>query len=154
MAINETTTVYGNSIDIPASKSATGKVDKVYGFHFPLGAEQGGGFFAKSSGKELVVNNLKQLFGTDKGERLMLSDFGVSLKRFLFEPLDEITIADIKREVVNAIHKWEPRVDIIDLHVRHVEEYGLEGLQAISIGLTAQVGTDPDSRVHVPIRIG
>ena len=154
MAINETTTVYGNSIDIPASKSATGKVNKVYGFSFPLGREQGRGFFAKSSGKELVVNNLKQLFGTDKGERLMLSDFGVSLKRFLFEPLDEITIADIKREVVNAIHKWEPRVDIIDLHVRHVEEYGLEGLQAISIGLTAQIGTDPNSVVHVPIRIG
>ena len=154
MAINETTTVYGNSIDTPASKASAGKIEKVYGFHFPLGAEQGGGFFAKSSGKELVVNNLNQLFGTEKGERLMLSDFGISLKKFLFEPLDEITIANINREVVNAIHKWEPRVGIIDLHVNHVEEYGLEGLQAIRIMLTAQIGTDPNSRVHVPIRIG
>tara|TARA_R110000824_G_scaffold62437_3_gene165363 strand:- start:4315 stop:4776 length:462 start_codon:yes stop_codon:yes gene_type:complete len=139
MAINETITVYGNEVNIPSKRAAASKVNKSYGFDYPTGKREGGGYFAKSSGGSLIVNNIKQLFGTGKGERLMLPSYGVSLQRFLFEPLDEITVGNIEREVRDAVSKWEPRVDLINLKVYNTNDYTLKGLQAIAIILSIRI---------------
>tara|TARA_R110002051_G_scaffold321116_2_gene407924 strand:- start:8593 stop:9057 length:465 start_codon:yes stop_codon:yes gene_type:complete len=153
MAINETITVYGNDVDVPAKRAVGGKVSKSYGFDYPTGRKEGGGYFAKSSGKSLIVNNIQQLFGTDKGERLMMAGYGVSLKRFLFEPLDDITIGNIDREVRDAISTWEPRLEIVNLVVYHVNDYTLEGLQAIAIMLTIRIKDGENSQFNIQVRI-
>jgi len=154
MAINETITVYGNDIDIPAKRSVEGKTSKSYGFNHPMGESTGGGYFPRSSGRKLILNNLRQLLGTGKGERVKMPTYGVSLQRFLFEPLDEITVGNIEREVRDAVSKWEGRVEVTNVRVYHLNDYTLEGLQAIAAIVTVRVKDTVDSQINVPVRIG
>ena len=43
-------------------------------------------YFGNATGQELLKNNLQQLIKTEKGERVMLPDYGLALKKYVFEP--------------------------------------------------------------------
>ncbi len=68
------------------------------------------GLFRDAKDVELIEGNILQILGTRKGERVMLPLFGSRVMDFIFEPLDHITCALIRFEVIEAIRLWEPRV--------------------------------------------
>ncbi len=68
------------------------------------------GLFRDANDIELIEGNILQILGTRKGERIMLPLFGSRVMDFIFEPLDHITCALIRFEVIEAIRLWEPRV--------------------------------------------
>lgn len=70
--------------------------------------------------KESVIN----LLSTEVGERPMRPEYGTSLDRFLFEPLDEITADIISYEIEKAIGKFEPRVTNLEIYIE--PDYDLE----------------------------
>ena len=76
-----------------------------------------GGYFSKAQGVTLIRNNLRQLFLCEKGERVMLPNYGLSLNRYLFEPLDETTFYLVKNDILSTIEKYYPIVDVIKLKV-------------------------------------
>lgn len=49
---------------------------------------------------------------TERGERVMLPEFGAGLKRYLFEPNTLATRRLIEEEITQAIKRWEPRVKL------------------------------------------
>ena len=153
MAINATITTYGTPPHIPNRRASSDKIRKIYGFDYPMGDNQSKGFFSKVSGKKLIFNNLRQLLNTDRGDKVMIPVYGVSLKRFPFEPLDEITIGGIRREILTTISKYEPRVEIVSLNVNPLDEYGLEGLQAINIYLTVRIKDGVDSQFDIQVKV-
>lgn len=154
MAINETLSVYGTESDIAVKRAIGGKVARTYGINYPLGKTLENGFFGKSSGTTLIVNGIKQLLGTERGERVNVPDFGVSLLQYLFEPLDDITITAIEKEIRDALLEWGPKVQILDLRVYNTDDYNLQGIQAIQIELTMKVKDGLDTVVTIPVRIG
>ena len=68
------------------------------------------GLFHDATDTELIEGNILQILGTRKGERVMLPLFGSKVLDFIFEPLDHVTCALIRFEVIRAIRQWEPRV--------------------------------------------
>ena len=112
MVKSTTLTTYGDIPTIPQKKGATAKVDKSYGLTFPIGKNLKGGYFSKESGVELIKNNLSQLIKTQSGERAM-SNFGMDLRKYLFEPLDRVTMDGITREVTTQVSKYHPNLDIL-----------------------------------------
>jgi len=62
--------------------------------------------------RNLIRASIQRILGTSKGERVMQPEFGNSLKRMLFEPLDEIIIQDLKSEIYDIINIQEPRVAV------------------------------------------
>ena len=66
--------------------------------------------------RNLIRASLQRILGTSKGERVMQPEFGHNLKRILFEPLDEIIIEDLKREIYNIISTQEPRIEVRDVN--------------------------------------
>ena len=153
MAINATTTTYGTPPHVPDKRAASLKINKVYGFDYPMGKYTGKGFFNKVSGKPMIFNNLKQLLNTERGERVMMPDYGVSLLRFLFEPLDDITIGSIRREILTTVSRYEPRVEILSLNANSLDEYGAEGLQAINIILTVRIKEEVNSQFDIQVKV-
>lgn len=153
MAINQTTTVLGTLPSNPAKGIARAKVNKIAGLEFPTGSGKNKGFFNRVVGKKMIVGNLRQLFRTERGERIMLPSFGMALQRFLFEPLDSITFSEIKDEILGQLAAFEPRVQVLRLRIVPLNDYGTEGLQAISITLTLQIKDSYETPFDVQVKI-
>lgn len=68
--------------------------------------------------KQSVINILM----TNRGEKVFDSDFGGSLREYLFENYDTITSAAIKSRITTTLLNYEPRVEIIDLIVTDLTE--------------------------------
>lgn len=59
-----------------------------------------------------IVNSLFNLFNCSIGERgkIFQPEYGSEWKRFLQEPIDEITAAKMRIAMIQAIARWEPRI--------------------------------------------
>ena len=76
------------------------------------------GYFSTSADKKLVKENMQQILLTNPGERVMLPDFGVGLRRYLFEMNDEQLATVIREKIVTQIAKYEPLASIIDIQFK------------------------------------
>lgn len=112
---------------------------KVFGMYYPVGWNTNKGYFTKVAGVELVKQNLLQLLGTSRGERVMLPNYGCNLRKYLFQPLDEQTFNAIKNEILFSINKYSKGIEIIKLTVKPLDKLSLEGLQAITVSLTVKL---------------
>lgn len=70
--------------------------------------EVDGPFLLNKNLKEVVRQNLKNLMLTEPGERIMDADFGVGLKRLLFEPVHPVTYDKIKTRIRQQVKKYMP----------------------------------------------
>lgn len=61
---------------------------------------------------ELVRQNLKNLVLTSPGERIMDPEFGVGIKRFLFENRTSATISAIRSKINSQVRKYMPFISI------------------------------------------
>lgn len=64
--------------------------------------------------KENIQQNLKMLLYTSPGERVMAPNYGVGIKRFLFEQFPDIEIDSRIRE---QVARYLPEISIISLSV-------------------------------------
>jgi len=154
MVLNTDTTVYGVVPNLDVQKITAATVDKTYGLSYPLTANTNSGYFSKESGKALVRNNLKQLLTTNLGERILLPRYGLDLRKYLFQPMDNILFESIKQEILTAIARYAREVKVLKLGVYPLNEYGAEGLQAMQIKLSVQVKEIESTTFEVGVRIG
>ena len=68
------------------------------------------GIFCVETDITLIEGNIIQILGTRKGERVMLPLFGSRILDFIHEPLDHITCALLRFELIDAICMWEHRI--------------------------------------------
>lgn len=68
------------------------------------------GLFATETDIKLIEGNIIQILGTRKGERVMLPLFGSRILDFIHEPLDHVTCALLRFELIDAISMWEHRI--------------------------------------------
>ena len=62
--------------------------------------------------RESIRQNLKNLILTAKGERVMLPDFGVGLRNFLFEQFNPIVLTNISDEIKSQVSNYMPFVNV------------------------------------------
>jgi len=155
MAVRTSTTIYGTHPTKRVRKEAASNTKKkIYGLSYPLSKNIHKGYFSKESGRELVYNNLKQLLRTDPGERVMLPNFGCSLNQYLFQPMDGELFESIKETILTSITRYARNVEVLRLGVFPLDDYGLEGLQALQIKLLVQLRDDEDVSFDVEVKIG
>lgn len=91
---------------------------KGYSVALPLTYNKEDGPYAlNKSMLDVIKQNLKMIVLTDKGERIMLPDFGVGLRRFLFENFGQTTKVQIQSEITQQVGKYMPfvKIDSIDV---------------------------------------
>ena len=84
------------------------------GIGFPLRVDHRGAL-ALVSGDEDVREAMLLILGTAPGERPMRPEFGCRLHEFVFEMVDAYTVGRIKDEVLAALERWEPRIDVLEV---------------------------------------
>jgi len=78
----------------------------------PLSTSSIDGYTLIKSYKELVAQNLKNLIFTIPGERIMNPDFGVGIKRYLFEQNTPETYQVITARIKKQVLKYMPFLDV------------------------------------------
>jgi phage baseplate assembly protein W len=89
-----------------------------YGINFPFTDSENGDFLSLTEIPEREIkSNLIHLLLTRKGSRYYLPDFGTNLYQYIFEFIDEITIAKIEDEINDAVEKYIPNLTISKINI-------------------------------------
>jgi hypothetical protein len=78
----------------------------------PLRIDSVDGFKMNKSLKSLVKQNLKMLLLTAPGERIMDPDFGVGVRRYLFEGFNQTVYAEIDARIREQVKRYLPVINI------------------------------------------
>lgn len=98
------------------------------------------GDILKKTNEEAIAASISNLLQTSNYERLFNPSLGSNLKRYLFEPIDDITTNNIREEIVKTITNFEPRVDLLDVQV---EPFPDENMYNVSIKFFIKNDPDP-----------
>lgn len=71
---------------------------------------------------EAVRQSVRNLISTRKGERPFKPKLGTRLFRYIFEPLDDITKTEIRREILDTLETYEPRVEVLKVDISEYRE--------------------------------
>ena len=79
----------------------------------PLTIDSKDGAYALNKNlRQSIRQNLKNLILTTKGERVMLPDFGVGLRNFLFENFTPAVLTNISDEIISQVASYMPFVNV------------------------------------------
>jgi Bacteriophage baseplate protein W len=84
------------------------------GWKFPLQVNSGGGM-AVSLYEQRVEESIYLILSTSKGERVMLPDFGCGIHDLVFQVNDPRTRSVVVEQVRQALVRYEPRVDVLNV---------------------------------------
>jgi len=86
-----------------------------------LQRDSGDGFAMIKTIKKLIKQNLKMLLLTDPGERVMEPNFGIGIKRYLFQNFGFSTQAEIENKINEQVRIYMPAVKIKEINFGRVD---------------------------------
>lgn len=90
-----------------------------YSPSLPLTLNPSNGFTNNQTVIEVVQQNLKMLLLTSPGERIMDPNFGVGMRRFLFEQNNGQTHSQIKTKIKRQVSEYMSYIEIEDVIFAH-----------------------------------
>jgi|7_EtaG_2_1085326.scaffolds.fasta_scaffold16605_2 uncharacterized protein len=82
----------------------------------PLTLDPGSpGYYLNKNMLEVVKQNFKNLVLTAPGERMMIPQFGVGIRNYLFQPNDSSTYSQIRSKINSQVKKYMPFISISDV---------------------------------------
>jgi len=78
----------------------------------PIRIDPQHGFSLTKTPREAVKQNFKNLILTSPGERIMIPEFGVGLRRYLFEPQSTVTFRDLRGRIQDQVSTYLPFIHI------------------------------------------
>ena len=100
------------------------------GLHFPIRVDSLG-TVELIGGEKDIFQSIQIILGTRCGERVMRPDFGCRVHDLLFEPRDAVLVSQIQEAVLEALARWEPRIEVI--------------------AVEPEISTDSDGAIYVQI---
>ena len=98
--------------------------DGYTGLSFPIRIGNKGGLkMSTTSPTEFthIEESIKQILSTSLGERVMELHFGSSISSHIFDPTDDSSYSLIKHEIVEALNKYEPRIEVTNTDITLTE---------------------------------
>ena len=103
----------------------------------PLNIDQiDGGYGLIKDLQTLAQQNLKMLLLTEPGERIMIPQYGVGLKKHLFENKNISLEGSIKSSITVQARKYLPYINIKDIEVNTSQDGSSNSEQAYEIKIT------------------
>lgn len=84
------------------------------GISFPLAVDGRGGV-KLAHGEQDVEQAIRVILGTAPGERPMRPEFGCAVHDYLFEAVDAYTVGRLEHGIREALERWEPRIEVLDV---------------------------------------
>ena len=71
---------------------------------------------------EAIKNSITNILLTSPGQKILNPEFGIDLRRYIFEPVDEFTEEDIQEDIEDNLPNFEPRIELEQVEVQALEE--------------------------------
>jgi phage baseplate assembly protein W len=84
------------------------------GWKFPLQVTPGGRI-AQARYEQRIEESIYLILSTAKGERVMLPDFGCGIHYLVFAPNNTLTRSVVVQNILQALVRFEPRIDVLDV---------------------------------------
>ncbi len=110
-------TIYADKFTVTPLRS-----ERYSDFYNNLSKNFGTKDIARLTNEESVINSLKNIILTRKGERVFQPDFGCNLSGLLFENFSRFTSDAIATEIRTAVENFEPRVRTIKVKVSESQD--------------------------------
>jgi uncharacterized protein len=95
------------------------------GWAFPIRLNANGGIALVRRERELE-DAMRIVLSTYPGERPMRPEFGSKIRDYVFDAMSPSRMAQLELEVRSSLHRWEPRVDIVNVRIqRDQADFGL-----------------------------
>jgi phage baseplate assembly protein W len=78
----------------------------------PLGTNPHDGYALNQTFRQVARQNLKMLVLTSPGERIMIPDFGVGIRQYLFENATDEAFFTLKNRIFEQARKYVPYITI------------------------------------------
>ncbi len=79
---------------------------------------------ALAEGEDSIKESIMIILGTAKGERVMRPDFGCGIQELVFAPNNTSTATLISVYIKEALLKWEPRIEVLNVSAVPDKEEG------------------------------
>ncbi len=119
------------------------------GWSFPPNFIKGEGIVEMTEAEANIKDSLYILLTTTLGERIMHPDYGSTLSKLQFEPIDTTFSTYITEQVKNAILYFEPRINLEG--VDYLSD-GIDGKVNLKVNFSI-VGTNIRSNIVYPFYI-
>ena len=103
----------------------------------PFTRDDENGFALTQTMLEVIRQNFKNLVLTNPGERMMIPDFGVGIKTFLFEMNNQTTYGSIRSAISTQVATYMPFISIENVFF-NTDEFSAPEILNISISYTIQ----------------
>lgn len=87
------------------------------GLKFPVSVNNVTGRFEMSFGEEDIKESIYIILMTQKGERLLMPNFGSKINSYVFEVMDETNLTLMANNIKNAIQTYEKRIGNVNVNV-------------------------------------
>ena len=87
----------------------------------------------KKTNESAIAQSIGNLLQTAHYERLFRPEIGCNLKKYLFEPIDNITTNNITEEIIRTITNYEPRVSVTNIRAQASPD---DNLYAVTLTFT------------------
>jgi phage baseplate assembly protein W len=88
------------------------------GWAFPVFVASSTGFVVTAADEEDIRQSILIILKTAKGERVMRPDFGCGIHNLVFAAIDTATLAQVKRDVEDALRTYEARIEVTGVQAR------------------------------------
>jgi phage baseplate assembly protein W len=85
------------------------------GWNFPVAGRSG--HIAAAEAEDSISQAIWIILATARGERMMRPDFGCGIHELVFAVNDTATRTRVAHDVREALIRWEPRIDVLDVTV-------------------------------------
>ncbi len=91
------------------------------GWKFPVVPDRGGRM-AMVSGEDAIEEAIEIILGTSPGERVMRPEFGCGMWELVMEANTAQLHGRVQVQVREALVRWEPRIDVLDVRIESPPE--------------------------------
>lgn len=116
------------------------------GWKFPIQVDEQNGRVLDSAYEEDIMEAIRIIIMTRKGERVMRPDFGCEIHDHLFDVIDYTMLKQMESKVQNALIYWEPRITDIEVTAEVNPEH--ENLVDIHIAYVVRTTNNPFNLVY------
>ena len=72
--------------------------------------------------EQAIKNSITNAFLTSPGQKILSPEYGLDLRRYLFEPVTDFNGFQIQDDIINRLPSMEPRVQVIRVNVEPIPD--------------------------------
>ncbi|MDB5678530.1 GPW/gp25 family protein [Sphingomonas bacterium] len=116
------------------------------GWRFPVATDPANGDVALSGYGRDIKEAIRIILQTARGERVMRPRFGCGIHDLVFEEMSTTTLYAVEQAVRDALHTYEPRIELLGVKVDPIG--ALDGVLLVAIDYRVRRTNQTDNLVY------